>query len=295
MTKRTKEEIDAWLNNLYLKCIQNKIPHSQREFEVISRIDDFLKSWSRDPISEKEYAIQWMRDRCKQGSDLIPMPIFAFYYDAEFWEVTIFRAYGAETIDPIISLTNMPHALITYLSNTNNYLDIELYQSHWANSIDLIQGLSDIKALPDHMLHNNLIAKNLLFSGVENLNATTSALLHPTPNSQSIMNIRMALEMFIKSYILLHENPTATQEKLNKRAINIGHNLKKGLNVIKTISPNIIKPQDSDILDLFSEKIEERYIPQSIETNEIASCYNLALRIGAMVTRSITDRNILNQ
>lgn len=58
MTKRTKEEINIWLNALYIECIEKEIPHEQRELEVRSRIDDFLKVWSIKDTPEKTYAIQ---------------------------------------------------------------------------------------------------------------------------------------------------------------------------------------------------------------------------------------------
>lgn len=293
MTRRTKEEIDTWLNDLYLECIQNEIPHSQREFELISRIDDFLGVWSKNNIPEKDHAIRWIRDRCKQGSDLLPISIFAFYYDTEFWEVKLFEVYGSVTIDPRISLTDMPYILITHLSN--NFSDMELYKAHWANCIDLINGLNDLRILSNHPLHSNILAKDFLFSGVENLNTATSSLLYTAShNNQIIMNIRMALEMFIKSYVLIHENLTRTPEQLNDRALDIGHKLQRGLNAIKKLNKDLITTNDDKTLQLFPS-IDDRYKPQNIEINDIAACYNLALRLGAMVTRSITDRNILNQ
>lgn len=253
MTKRTKEEIDAWLNDLYLECIQKGIPHEQREWIVRSKINDFIKAWSRDPIPEEEYAIQWMADRCKQGANLLPMPIFAFYFDTVFWEVKIFKSYGKPSMNALDSLTDMP--TVHKCTINNDEKSYSKYEAFWANSIDLIQGVGDIRALADHLLHSNLITKNLFFAGIENLNTATAALLHPTPNSQSIMSIRMALEMFIKSYVLLHENSTSTQAELNKRAQKLNHNLKDGLDAINEIRPNIINSKDYNILEIFPKHI----------------------------------------
>lgn len=292
MTKRTQEEIDAWLNDLYLECIQKKTPHSLREFEVISRIDDFLRIWSKNNIPEKDYAIRWIRDRCKQGADNLPISIFAFYYDTEFWEVKIFEVYGSVNIDPRMSLTDMPYALITYLSN--NFSDIELYESHWANCFDLEYGLREI---PKALYETNSFATELLLSGAQNLNAATAALLYTNHNNQVMMSIRMALEMFIKSYIAFHDHSKKTDKEKNDHARNeIKHNLKKGLEQIKELSPDIINPQFFKTLEIFPKDIgKQRYIPENMAIQDIAQCYDLTLKIGAMVTRSITDRNILNQ
>lgn len=292
MTKRTKEEIDAWLEDLYLECIQKGIPHEQRETEVWFKIDDFLKVWSKDPIPEKEYAIQRMENMYKPNINLLPIPIFAFYFDTVFWEVKILPRYGTTASSPLDALANMPSILKNEIYKTL----YKKYESFWVNCMDLIAGLDDIRIQSNHPLHSNQIVKDFLFSAIENLNAATSVLLHPTPNSQSIMSIRMALEMFIKSYVLLHEKSTVTQLEPEKRARQISHKLEDGLNAIQAIKPDLIKSQYYIALEpLFVDIGKQRYIPQNIEINQIASCYDLALHFGAMVTRSITDRNILNQ
>lgn len=292
MTRRTKEEIDAWLKDLYLECVQNNIPQEQRIDKVWWEIDDFLGVQSIKDIPEKKYAIQWMSDSCKSGIDLLPIPIFAFYFDTVFWEVKILPRYGITACNPIDALTDMPNILKNELYKTLN----KEYEFFWVNCMDLIAGLDDIRIQSDHPLHSNQIVKDFLFSAVENLNAATSVLLHPIPNSQSIMSIRMALEMFIKSYVLLHEKSTVTQPELEARARKIGHNLKDGLDAITVIRPNIINSKDYEILKIFPDNIgEQRYIPQNVDIYEIASSYALTLHIGAVVTRSITNRNLLNQ
>lgn len=290
MTKRTKEEIDVWLNDLYLECIQKGIPHEQRELEVRSKIDDFLKVWSIKPIPEKEYAIRWIKTQCKQESDLLPISIFAFYYDTEFWEIKIPRIYGSVKITPLESLINMPSTLIRYLSY-NYYPDMEKYVQHWANCFDLEYGSKEISFI---YLDHNAFAANFLFSGIQNLNAATAALLYTSHNNQTIMSIRMALEMFIKSYIAFNDHSKKTYEEKDKQARKLSHDLKKGLEKIQQLTPNKVNKNFFEIIKLFPD-INDRYIPQTMSIVDIASCYTLTIHFGAMVTRSITDRNILNQ
>ncbi len=289
MTKRTKEEIDQWLENIYLNFIKQCIPHTQREWLVRSKIDEFLKVWSIKPIPEKEYALQWIRDRCKKNSNHLPVSIFAYYYDTEFWEIKIPNIYGEYIPNPLQSLTNMPPKLIQYLCN-NSY-SVEQYTLYWANCFDLTYGSKEI---PKQILNDNLFAANLLFSGIQNLNAATITLLYTSNNTQTIMTIRMALEMFIKSYIAFNDSSAETYEQKDKQARKISHDLKEGLKIIQSISPSLIHTQHFQILKLFPN-INDRYIPQNIDFQNLASCYTLTVHIGACVTRSITDRNILNQ
>lgn len=230
-----------------------------------------------------------MRDRCKFGCNNLQLPTMAYYFDTKFWEVKIPRIYGFETINSFDSLTDMPNILKVEINNNETLYS--RYEVFWTNCIDLTYGLSDLRKFP---INKSILAKDFLFAGIENLNAATSALLHSTPNSQSIMNIRMALEMFIKSYIGFNDPSIVNDEQQDKQVRKIGHDLQKGLEAIQKLCPHLIDNSFFEKIKLFPD-IADRYIPQRLNIKDISTCYNLSLHFGAIVTRSITDRNILNQ
>lgn len=287
MTKRTQEEIDAWLNDLYLECIQKNIPHNMRTLEVALRIHSFLNNFSIQHIPEKEYALQWMQERCKPNCDNLPRSILAFYFDTEFWELNIPLSYGKVQIKPLEYLS-MPISLKTLLEQNANNADY--YTKYWIDCFDFEYGLREI---PPALYETNSFAIKLLLSGAQNLNAATASLLYTTHNNQIIMSIRMALEMFIKSYIAFNDPSTKTYKEKEKQAKNIGHDLKKGLEILQTLTAIKINAKIFDTLELFPS-IHQRYSPENMEIQNIAQCYELTLRLGVMVTRSITDRNTLN-
>ncbi len=291
MTRRTKEEIDTWLNDLYLEFRQNEIRHEDRILEVGLRINAYLNNYSLSNIPEKEYALKWMRNRCKPNCDSLPGSILAFYFDTEFWEIKIPLVYGNYSLDPLDYL-NMPVTLKNILKQDPKVIDH--YEKYWHMCFDFDYGLKEI---PQTLYKTNSFATGLLLSGAQNLNAATAALLYTNHNNQVMMSIRMALEMFIKSYIVFHDHSEKSDyEKSEYVRKEIQHDLKKGLEKIQELSPNLINPKFFDILIKFPENIgKQRYSPENREIRDIAQCYDLTLRLGAIVTRSITDRNILNQ
>lgn len=286
--KKNELELNARLDEIYLECIEQKIPHFRRISLVRSRIADFIKRRSIYSTKEEEYATQWMKERCKADIDSIkPMALLSFFYDTEFWKISIPLIYGQVKLNPLDSLTDMPDYLKKILSE--NLEDYDNFISLWIDAIDLTYGLQELRYQDKD--ETKEFAKGLLLSGVQNLNAVTASLLFTeSKNNQITMSLRIAIELFIKSYLIFKKDLRDDKDAQKK----VGHDLKKGLNRIKKISPHLVIDEYLSILDLLPD-ISKRYEPQDNNLGYIPICYQLALYLASIITRSMTDRNISNR
>jgi hypothetical protein len=127
-----------------------------------------------------------------------------------------------------------------------------------------------------------------LMSGDQELRAATSILSQHRPDPRAILNCRMALEIFLKSYIALKVGLTEKQAKT------IGHNLQKGLDKFIEVSGFDHWEKGRSTLSVFPA-IHERYKEQDITANILWEGYSFAQSIGSVIIREYTDRNTLEQ
>jgi hypothetical protein len=125
-------------------------------------------------------------------------------------------------------------------------------------------------------------------SGDQELRAATSILSQHRPDPRAILNCRMALEIFLKSYIALKVGLTEKQAKT------IGHNLQKGLDKFIEVSGFDHWEKGRSTLSVFPA-IHERYKEQDITANILWEGYSFAQSIGSVIIREYTDRNTLEQ
>ncbi|CAM3829979.1 hypothetical protein [Pseudoalteromonas maricaloris] len=257
------------------------VPHIQRSFLAMSKLSKKLGISIQFGSQESDYVSDWFARRSK-ASALCVGSLFeaAYYYDAEFWTVKIPIIFGVVQAEAYDAL-DMPKVNVELISKNDN--KSRSYALFWADCMDFSYGISDLQSS-----HDDSFGIQLLGAGFEELRSATSALLAQKVNKRAIMNARMALEMFMKSYLAMKGNID------EKGARNLGHDLHKALKKVSQVSGKSFPKDVYDSLELYPS-INERYSEQKVSTQEIASCYNFALSMGAFVTRTVTDRNILSQ
>ena len=134
----------------------------------------------------------------------------------------------------------------------------------------------------------NEFGLQLLMSADQELRSATSILSQHRPDPRAILNCRMALEIFFKSYVALKNGLTQSEAKA------IGHNLNKGLD--KFIEASGLDDWESkrQLLSIFPD-IHERYQEQDITFQRLWDGYSLAHSVGAVIIREFTDRNTIQQ
>ncbi len=134
----------------------------------------------------------------------------------------------------------------------------------------------------------NEFGAQLLMSADQELRASTSILCQHRPDPRAILNCRMALEIFFKSYVALKNGLSQNQAKA------IGHNLNKGLDKFFEASGLNDWERSRQLLSVFPD-IQERYKEQDITFQRLWDGYSLAHSVGAVIVREFTDRNMLEQ
>ncbi|MCG9232575.1 hypothetical protein L3X65_26065 [Vibrio diabolicus] len=258
------------------------VPHIQRSFLAMSKLSKKLGISIQFGSQESRYVSAWFAERSK-ASALCVGSLFeaAYYYDSEFWSVKIPIIFGAVQVEAYDALSDMPKVNVELISKNRN--ESWSYALFWADCMDFSYGISDLQSS-----HDDSFGIQLLGAGFEELRSATSALLAQRVNKRAIMNARMALEMFMKSYLAMKGNID------EKGAKNLGHDLHKALKKVSQVSGKSFPEDAYDSLELYPS-IHERYAEQKASMQEIARCYNFSLSMGAFVTRTVTDRNILSQ
>ena len=276
------ENFDDLLEEINEEFKLEGIPHVKRPLLAMLKLSKKTGISIQFGSQKSDDIFEWFDKRSK-ASALCVGSIFeaAYYYDAEFWSVKIPIIYGSVQINAYDSLDDMPQVNVDLISKNMN--ESYSYTIFWADCMDLSFGISNL-----HTSNNESFGIQLLNAGFEELRSATSDLLTQRVNKRAIMSARMALEMFMKSYLALKGN---MDEKDVKK---LGHDLYKALRKVAQVSSNSFLQSAYDSLELYPS-IHDRYAEQKASMQEIARCYNFALSMGAFVTRSVTDRNILSQ
>jgi hypothetical protein len=289
--KRLSEE---WLKSINEKFRQQDIHPSARPMLALSEFSkEFNASFIITPEISKMVS-SWFKANTKPGSLGIGLMYQgAYYFDACFWSVDIFRAFGTRVpFEPLKSLQSMPDNLKGQI--TSNQEDVSDFIYLWADCWDYAYGFDDIligyNYGRDDILKQNSInelAIRFIKSAHKELQATVSLLLQSEkPEPKAVETAGMAIEMFLKA-ILIIKNSWADEKHL----IRIGHNLDASID-------QCIALTNSDELRAlkrhlpFFPAISSRYNVQEWEHSELWHGYAIAQSIGATFTRMFSTRDI---
>ena len=274
---------EDWLIKLNEEFREAGIEQRRRPWDAIRRYSTEFNV-SIDLSSDLAKRIfEWFEAHSKPGAHQIgSMYESVYFYDAQFWSVSIPIVYGTVKLNALESLYQMPENIKNeIMSDPKQAWD---YVAFWADCVDYGLGLDDLRNTSG--LDN--YGMQLLMSGDQELRAATSILNQHRPDSRAILICRMAVEMFIKSYIALKEGLTEKQAK------SIGHDLNKGLDKFIEASGYDHWEAVRGKLSVFPA-IHERYKEQEISLNQLWDGFAIAQSIGSVIIREHTGRNTLEQ
>lgn len=273
----------AWLDALNREFRDLGVAQRLRPFEALSRYSkEFRINFSFDSQIAKEI-FAYFEARSKPGAHNIGHQYESvFYFDAEFWTVSIPLVFGEVRLDIYDSLIEMPNSLKSaLLYDQATALDYSLF---WADCVDYGLGF------PELLNSSNLdqFTHDLLLAGDKELRAAVSQLKENRPDSRAIMSCRLALEIFLKAYISLKVGLTENAAK------NLSHNLERSFN-------RFIEVSGYDSLDCVKDKLNvypkhsDRYKDVALPRNKLWQGFEFAQSIAVLIVRENTGWNTTAQ
>jgi hypothetical protein len=274
---------EDWLKKLNKEFREARIEQRRRPWDAIRRYStEFNVSVSFSSDLAKQI-FKWFKVHSKPGAHQVgSLYESVYFYDAQFWSVSIPIIFGSVHLNAFEGLYQMPEIIKNeILSDQKQIWD---YLGFWANCVDYGFGMDELRktsGLDDYGMQ-------LLASGDQELRAATSILNQHRPDSRAILSCRMAVEIFFKSYIALKVGLTEKQAKT------ISHDLNEGLEKVIEASGYDQWEALRGKLSIFPT-IGERYQKQEISLNQLWNGYEMAQFIGTIIIREHTDKNMLEQ
>lgn len=274
---------EDWVASLNKEFRDAGIDQRRRPWEAIRRYSEEFNT-SVDISSEVAKTIfKWFEEHSKPGVHQVGSQYEAVYfYDSQFWVVSIPIMYGTVQLNALDCLHEMPDGIKQEM--VADHRGAWEYVIYWADCLDYGVGIDDLRKAQGL----DEFGCQLLMSADQELRSATSILSQHRPDPRAILNCRMALEIFFKSYVALKNGLTQSEAKA------IGHNLNKGLDRFIEASGINDWERTRQLLLVFPE-IHERYREQDITFQRLWDGYSLAHSVGAMIVREFTDRNTLQQ
>ena len=274
---------EEWISNLNKEFRAAGIDQRRRPWEAVRRYSKEFNTSVDLSSDEAKTIFKWFEAHSKPGVHQVGSLYEGIYfYDSQFWVVSIPLTYGTVRLNALDCLHEMPDCIKQeMMANHRQAWDYAIY---WADCVDYGMGIDDLRKTQGL----NEFGAQLLMSADQELRAATSILSQHRPDPRAILNCRMALEIFFKSYVALKNGLSQNQAKA------IGHNLHKGLDKFIEASGLNDWERTRDLLNVFPE-IHERYKDQDITFQRLWDGYSLAHSVGAVIIREFTDRNTLEQ
>ncbi|MFA6063382.1 MAG: hypothetical protein WC736_12390 [Gallionella sp.] len=274
---------EDWIANLNKEFRDARIDQRHRPWEAIRRYSVEFNTAVDISSDVAKTIFKWFEDHSKPGVHQVGSQYEAVYsYDSQFWVVSIPIMYGTVQLNALDCLHEMPDGIKEEMMA--DHKGAWEYAIYWADCLDYGMGIDDLRKTQGL----DAFGYQLLMSADQELRAATSILSQHRPDPRAILNCRMALEIFFKSYIALKNGLTQSEAKA------IGHNLNKGLDRFIEVSGLDDWERIRQLLSVFPE-IHERYKEQDITFQRLWDGYSLAHSVGAVIVREFTDRNTLQQ
>lgn len=270
---------ESWLEQFNERMATEGVPHLQRPLRA-------MEEWTRlHPVTlafdspEVSAVFRWFERNSPPAAHYIGS-VFqgAYYFDAAFWPVDIPLVYGTVRLNAFDMLTGMPVPIKQRLAREPNLMDFLLF---WADCVDY--GYGHQEALRAAQLSD--FGKELFQSAHREVSAATVILLEKRANPKALESSRMALEMFLKTFIAAHIGLS------EKEARALGHDLEAALQECVHIVPN------SELQDLVGQlkmfpPINARYQALHIPAQNIWHGYALTMFCAATIVRGLTGTDI---
>lgn len=268
---------DKWIENANKQLRKENIPHKQRPLKTISL---YSTEFNIPVVLNSDVAnkiFTWYTKNSKPNIHQIGSSYESvFYYDSQYWIVSIPIIYGTVELDTLNSLIEMPESIKTDLQlDKQSFIE---YSYFWCECLDYSEGINIIKETTSL----NDFGKKMFFSALEELNTSIKLLKQNEHNSRVMQSSRMATEMFLKSYLALNNKLTDNQAK------KLGHNLEKSFDKFLTIAKNDKWIQLKPLLKIYPD-VNSRYDTDSFTNEELWKAFSIAHTLGIVVVREFTD------
>lgn len=272
-----------WLEKINQEFREVGIEQRKRPWEAMSRYSlEFKASFTLSSSIATEI-FEWFKAQSRPGAHQIGSLFESVYYfDAEFWPVSIPIIYGTVHVNAIDCLQEMPPTLKAELTSTSG--PAWDYVIFWADCIDYGIGISELRKRNDL----DIFGLQLMAAGDQELRSAVSVLKERRPDSRAILTCRMATELFLKAYIALKEGLTENQAK------DLGHNLEKCFDLFVKVSGYSQWAQLKNKLSVFPP-IHARYDEQAQPPSAVWQGFAFAQSIGTVIVREKTGRNTISQ
>lgn len=255
----------------------------RRPWEALRRYSKEFNTSVGLSSDEAKTIFKWFEAHSKLGvHQLGSLYEAVYFYDSQFWIVSIPVIAGTVQLNSLDCLYEMPDGIKQEMLTDRR--QAWNYAIYWADCVDYRMGIDDLRKTQGL----NEFGAQLLLSADQELRASTAILSQHRPDPRAILNCRMALEMFFKSYIALKNGLSENQ------ATAIGHNLNKGLDKFIEGSGLNHWEKTKYPLSVFPE-IHERYKKQDINFQRLWDGYSLAHSVGTVIIREFTNRNTIKQ
>lgn len=274
---------EDWLKKLNKELRDAGIEQRRRPWDAIRRYSQEFNISVDLSSGLAKQIFEWFEAHSKPGAHQVGSLYESIYfYDSQFWPVSIPIIYGSVQLNALDSLYQMPDPIKKELmSDKEQAWD---YVVFWADCVDYGMGIDDLKKATS--LDAN--GMQFLMSGDQELRASVSILSQLRPDSRAVLTCRMAVELFSKAYIALKQGLTERQAK------SIGHDLNKCLDQFIKASGHSYFETIRAKLSVFPE-IQDRYKEQDVTLDRLWNGFALAQSIGALTIREHTDRNTIEQ
>lgn len=275
---------DEWIERVNREFRANDVDVRRRPFLALDRYctDYRVKALSFDSTPAKRI-FEWFYTNTKPESHHIgSLFTGAYYYDACFWPVDIPVGYGQFKLEAPDSLRGMSSQMKQDLLTVPR--DAWSYVLFWVYCLDYAFGFDDMNKSPTL----NTFGTALLRNADRELRAAISQLLEHRPNSKAAMSSRMAVEIFLKAFLVLKTGLTEEGAK------SLGHDLAALVRECSRVAP------DHDLLKIERDlpmfpSIHERYTGQDIPNPLLWGTYGIAQYTAGSTVRSFTDRDSRSQ
>lgn len=259
------------------------IDHRRRPWEALGRIASRLRTSIQIPSEEATAVFDWYEKHGKPGSQKSGgLYSAAYFYDSEFWEVSVPVIYGEVSVNALDSLVDMPQPLMEQIMSTSD--SAWDYVAFWCDCFDFGFGYDDLYRSKSH----SEFGIQFLHAGHEELTTAASLLLENPPNKRAIMSCRMALEMLMKAYIDLKRGLTESDART------FGHDLEALFEEFVKLTGEQKLIQLKPLLTIFPP-VSDRYKAQTASKSDLFQAFSFAQMVGAELARELTDRNVQKQ
>ena len=207
------DRLEVWLTKINARYRVDEVPPRSRPFIALRDFSrEFNCAVSLDSSVAKIIS-DWFQEHSPPDTHAVgPLFTGAFYFDASFWPLYIPIGYGTFSLNALDCLETMPQSIREHLSQSQqDFWSLSLY---WADCCDYGYGVDDI--IKQDKLNQKALA--LIKNGDRELAGAISLLVSPRPNTRTILALRMACEIFLKTYLVQERNLTDQQlKKLSHR------------------------------------------------------------------------------